>query len=71
MTDLEFGEVRLIPMNEIWEHEERNFTPWLAKNISKPGDALGLQIEVEQTEVYAGNFQLDIKAKEVGSKRPL
>ena len=44
MADLEFGEVRLIPMNEIWEHEERNFTPWLAKNISKLGDALGLAL---------------------------
>lgn len=34
------------------------------------GEALGgLQLEVEQTEVYAGNFQLDILAKEVATNK--
>lgn len=70
MTEIEFGEITTVPMNAIWEHEERHFTPWLAQNISKLGDALGgMQLEVEQTEVYAGNFQLDIKAKDVATNK--
>jgi len=70
MPDVDFGNIIRVPMNQIWAHEERHFTPWLAQNISKLGDALGgLQLEVEQTEVYAGTFQLDIKAIEVGTNR--
>lgn len=68
--ELEFGEIVSVPMNQIWQHEERDFTPWLAQNIQKLGEALGgLQLEVEQTEIYAGNFQLDILAKEVATNK--
>ena len=70
MANLEFGEIINVPMNAIWEHEERDFTPWLAQNITILGNALGgLQLEVEQLEVYAGNFKLDIKAREVGTDK--
>jgi len=70
MEEIEFGEIVNLPMTAIWQHEERDFTPWLAKNISKLGDALGgLQLEVEQLEVYTTNFQLDIKAKEIGTNK--
>ncbi len=70
MKHVEFGEIINLPMNAIWPHEERDFTPWLAQNISKLGDALGgLQLEVEQLEVYTTNFQLDIKAKEIGTNK--
>jgi hypothetical protein len=66
----EFGEIINVPMNAIWEHEERDFTPWLVENISKLGDALGgLQLEVKQTEVYTTNFQLDILAKEISTNK--
>lgn len=68
--DIEFGEIISVPMNQIWQHEERHFTPWLSQNIDKLGDALGgLQLQVEQTEVYAGNFQLDILAKEISTNK--
>ncbi len=33
-----FGEIKKIPLHEIWPNEAINFTPWLAKNI----DALGI-----------------------------
>lgn len=68
--DIEFGEIENVPMNKIWQHEERDFTPWLAQNIDKLGEALGgLQLQVEQTEIYAGNFQLDILAKEISTNK--
>jgi hypothetical protein len=67
--EIEFGEIIKVPMNKVWEHEERHFTPWIAANISKLGDALGLQLECEETEANAGNFRLDIKAKEIGTDR--
>ena len=68
--DFEFGEITNVPMNQIWQHEERHFTPWLSRNIDKLGDALGgLQLQVEQTEIYAGSFQLDILAKEISTNK--
>lgn len=67
---MEFGEIIDVPMNQIWAHEERDFTPWLAENIDKLGTALGgLQLQVEGQEVYAGNFKLDILAKEVSTNK--
>ncbi len=70
MDNIEFGQIENIPMNQIWQHEERHFTPWLSKNIDKLGQALGdLQLQVEQTEVYAGTFKLDILAKEISTNK--
>lgn len=70
MENKEFGEIITVPMNKVWKHEEKDFTPWLAQNIDKLGDALGgLQLQVEQIEIYAGNFRLDILAKESSTNK--
>ena len=34
-----------VPVRDIWPSEDRNFTPWLAKNIDLLGDALGFDLE--------------------------
>ena len=31
-------------LREVWPHEARDFTPWLAKNISILGDEVGIDI---------------------------
>jgi len=70
MAEIEFGIIQSVPMNQIWQHEERDFTPWLSQNIDKLGESLGgLQLQVEQIEVYAGNYQLDILAKEISTNK--
>lgn len=53
----------------VWQHEARDFTPWLADNIALLNDALGLEIEFTQREVSVGDFAVDIFGKEVGSGR--
>jgi hypothetical protein len=45
---------------EVWKNEERDFTPWLAENISQLSDLLGVPIVVEQTEHKVGAYELDI-----------
>ena len=40
-----------VPVRDIWPSEDRNFTPWLAKNIDLLGDALGFDLEGAETEV--------------------
>jgi len=50
-----------------WQHEEKDFTPWLADNISLLGEALGLNLEVISTEHDVGSFSLDILSKDIDS----
>jgi hypothetical protein len=53
----------------MWPHEAADFTPWLAHpdNIKRLGEAIGLELEVEHTEVAVGPFAADILARESGT----
>ena len=62
-----FGELKKISLSEISLHEANDFTPWLASNIKQLGDVLGFELEVIDREVPAGDFYLDLLAKDLGS----
>ena len=49
----------------MWTNEASDFTPWLAReeNISRLGEAIGLELEVVGVEVKVGPYSADIKAK--------
>ncbi len=49
-------------LRTVWTHEALEFTPWLAKpeNIKLLGDAIGMDIEVEETESDVDGFSADI-----------
>lgn len=66
MSRIELGEIEIVHPREIWEHEERNFTPWIANNIQKISDVIGVPIIVEQTEQKIGNYELDIYGRVEG-----
>ena len=42
----------LKPVNirKVWPHEAHDFTPWLAEHIGDLGDALGLELEIDERE---------------------
>lgn len=65
MEDL--GKIKNVEVRNIWSHEEHDFTPWLADNLSYLDEALGIELELEQRETPVGDFSLDIFAKEVGT----
>ena len=46
MTD--FGEIRPVDIRDIWPNEATDFTPWLVDNIDRLGQALGMEIEVQE-----------------------
>ena len=54
------GRLEIRNPRDIWKNEERDFTPWLAENISQLSDLLGVPIVVEQTEHRVGGYVLDI-----------
>jgi hypothetical protein len=66
---MELGKLKLITPRQKWNNEARDFTPWLANNIEELNKALGLELEVENTEVAVGPYSADILAKDIGTDR--
>lgn len=60
-------------LRTVWPHEALDFTPWLSQdeNITLLGDAVGLDITVEETESAVGDFNVDIFASETGTDRKI
>ena len=66
---MELGKLQLISPRKKWRNEAQDFTPWLADNIKELNEALGLELEVENTEVAVGPYSADILAKDTGTDR--
>ena len=54
------GRLERVDLREYWKCEPQDFTPWLAENISRLGQALDLELEVESQEKSVGTFQADL-----------
>ncbi len=61
---MSLGQIEKIDIRSQWKNEEYDFTPWLAKesNIQILAEEIGLDLEVEDTEVYIGSYKADIVA---------
>lgn len=53
-----------VDIKSVWPNESLHFTPWLAKNLHLLGDAIGMKLELVQTEKIVGSLFLDILAKD-------
>ena len=65
------GELKVVNPRTVWPHEAVDFTPWLAQeeNIGRLGEALGMELEVENTEVAVGPYSADIVARDTVTSR--
>ena len=65
MTDKEIIQLEKVDIRELWGNEERDFTPWLHRNIGSLGDALNMTLKAEGMEVPTiGGLRLDLLAKD-------
>ena len=62
----ELGELKIKNLKSVWGHEERDFTPWLAMepNLAQLSEAIGLDLQLERTEVPVGPYSADLLAKD-------
>ncbi|MBM3140495.1 MAG: hypothetical protein FJZ92_09925 [Chloroflexi bacterium] len=69
MTDFErFGRLTRIAATsaEGWRNETSDFTPWLAENLDRLGEAVGLSLELREREHRVGRYYLDLLADSRG-----
>lgn len=66
MKKINLGKIEKVDLRDVWETEDKHFTPWLAEeeNISQLGDAIGIELEVESQEKNVGPFRADILARD-------
>lgn len=54
------GRLTSVPLREVWPHEARDFTVWLADNVDVVGDVVDLVIGEVRREVSTGVFSVDL-----------
>lgn len=70
----ELGKIeRVEDLRKIWSNEARDFTVWLAKNenLTMLGEAVGMDINLEERESPVGSFSVDLFATEEGTGRKI
>jgi murein DD-endopeptidase MepM/ murein hydrolase activator NlpD len=65
------GKFEQLELRDYWPDEARDFTPWLAstENMEELSNIIGIDLEVEGTEVYIGSFKADIIAQDISNDR--
>jgi hypothetical protein len=64
---IELGRMeKIIELRKVWETEDGDFTPWLAReeNLTLLGDTIGIDLELEAQEQNVGPFKADILCKD-------
>jgi len=65
------GTLERVALREVWGHEASDFTPWLAReeNIALLGDAIRIDLEVDEVEKPVGAFSADILCKDTANDK--
>jgi len=61
-TPISFGTLVDIEARAAWAHEAHVFTPWLAENLARLSDTIGIPLELTGREVSVGRYSADILA---------
>ncbi len=63
--------LKQIDLRDVWPHEALDFTKWLSEepNLAMLGSAIGIELELIETESSVGLFNVDIYAQEASTGR--
>ena len=63
--------LKKVELRDVWPHEALDFTKWLAEedSLAMLSDAVGVELELLETESSVGSFSVDIYAQEAGTGR--
>ncbi len=64
MDTTKLGTLERVDVRQAWSHEAHDFTPWLADNLNRLAAELGLELELEGTEVEVEGLRADIVARD-------
>ena len=62
---MELGRLEPVEVRTVWENEARDFTPWLLDHDDHLAEALGIDLEIQQSEHPVGNFSLDLIGRDL------
>ena len=62
---VELGRLERVEVRTVWENEARDFTPWLLDHHDHLAEALGIDLEIEQSEHPVGDFSLDLVGRDL------
>lgn len=65
----QLGRLKRVDPRSVWQHEARDFTPWLRHNIEGLSEAVGLELDLVETEAPVGDFAVDLYAKDLNTGR--
>ena len=70
---IHLGRLEKVELRDFFKDEAKDFTPWLAEenNLELLGETLGLDIELEDTEVRIGKFSADIVGLDMSSNKTI
>lgn len=58
------GKVERVELRNVWKHEARDFTTWLANNLEVFSDIINFPLTLVETEKSVGSFNVDILAED-------
>ena len=61
---MDIGRLKKVPLRELWKHEARSFSLWLAENLDLLNEVVALNLTLLQREAPAGLFSVDILAED-------
>ena len=70
-TKYPLDQMQRVDLRKVWKHEALDFTRWLSEeaNLNMLGAAVGIELELIETESSVGSFNVDIFAQETGTGR--
>jgi hypothetical protein len=65
------GRLTKVDARSIWQHEARDFTPWLLENGDLLAEVLGIELDLQLAEHPVGGFSLDLLGTDLTNSCPL